>query len=296
MNIIDGKKIAEEIGEEIKKEVVRLKQDYDITPGLAVILVGDNPASVVYVRNKRRMCEKLGIYSEEHRLPADVGIVKLMDLINYLNHNPKVHGILVQLPLPEGLNADTVIREISMYKDVDGFSPVNMGRLLLGNPVFVPCTPLGVQELLKRSGISPNGKNVTIIGRSNIVGKPLAALLMQRGEWADATVTVCHSRTEDLPEITRRTDILVVAMGKPMFVTGEMVKEGAVVIDVGINRVEDLTTEKGYRLVGDVDFDSVAPKCSYITKVPGGVGPMTVAMLMYNTVKAARICAGEIKI
>lgn len=296
MEIIDGKKIAGEIEEEIKEEVIRLKKRYNITPGLAVILVGNNPASVVYVRNKRRMCERIGLYSEEHRLPVDVGITKLVEMVNYLNHNPKVHGILVQLPLPEGLNADAVIREISVYKDVDGFSPINIGRLLLGNPVFVPCTPLGIQELLKRNKISPRGKNVTIIGRSNIVGKPLAALLMQKGDWADATVTVCHSRTEGLPEMVKRADILVVAIGKPRFVTGQMVKEGAVVIDVGINRVEDPATEKGYRLVGDVDFDSVAPKCSYITKVPGGVGPMTVAMLMYNTVRAARISAGEIKV
>lgn len=277
--IIDGKAVAAEIYEELRPRVSRLITS-GCQPGLAVVLVGNNPASQVYVRNKEKACEKLGIRSFRYHLSETTEIAKLVELIDSLNANPEVHGILVQLPLPPHVEEREVLYRIAPEKDVDGFHPYNLGRLMIGDPLFLPCTPWGVQELLVRYGIEVEGKHVVIVGRSNIVGKPLAMMLVQKAKGANATVTVCHTRTVGLSEHTKRADILVVACGSPGAVTGDMVKEGVVVIDVGINRV-------GEKLVGDVDFESVAPKASYITPVPGGVGPMTVAMLMANTVKAA---------
>lgn len=277
--IIDGKAVAAEIYEELRPRVSRLIAS-GCQPGLAVVLVGNNPASQVYVRNKEKACEKLGIRSFRYHLSETTEIAELVELIDSLNANPEVHGILVQLPLPPHVEEREVLYRIAPEKDVDGFHPYNLGRLMIGDPLFLPCTPWGVQELLVRYGIEVEGKHVVIVGRSNIVGKPLAMMLVQKAKGANATVTVCHTRTVGLSEHTERADILVVACGSPGAVTGDMVKEGVVVIDVGINRV-------GEKLVGDVDFESVAPKASYITPVPGGVGPMTVAMLMANTVKAA---------
>ncbi|MCS7242784.1 MAG: bifunctional methylenetetrahydrofolate dehydrogenase/methenyltetrahydrofolate cyclohydrolase FolD [Candidatus Caldatribacterium sp.] len=277
--ILDGKAAAAKIYEELQPRVSRLTS-LGYRPGLAVILVGNNPASQVYVRNKERACEKLGIRSFLHHLPEETDTVKLLELIDSLNADPAVHGILVQLPLPPHLEEREVLYRISPEKDVDGFHPYNLGRLMIGDPLFLPCTPWGVQELLVRYGIAVEGKHVVIVGRSTIVGKPLAMMLVQKAKGANATVTVCHTKTANLPEHTKRADILVAACGSPGLITGDMVREGVVVVDVGINRV-------GERLVGDVDFASVAPKASYITPVPGGVGPMTVAMLMANTVKAA---------
>lgn len=280
--IIDGKEIAEQIYKELERDIKSLKEKFEIIPGLAVILVGENPSSLVYVRNKKKTCERLGIHSEEYRFMASTHEREILKLIEQLNYNPSIHGILVQLPLPSGINPVEIQKAVSPYKDVDGFNPENMGKLLMGEAGFVPCTPLGVQELLRRSNIEISGRHVVIVGRSNIVGKPLAALLMQKEKDANATVTVCHSKSNRLKEITRTADILIVAIGKPEFLTGDMVGEGAVVIDVGINRV-------GEHIVGDVDFQGVKEKAGYITKVPGGVGPMTIAMLMSNTVKAAKL-------
>ncbi|MDZ7373633.1 MAG: bifunctional methylenetetrahydrofolate dehydrogenase/methenyltetrahydrofolate cyclohydrolase FolD [candidate division KSB1 bacterium] len=286
--IIDGKAIAAEIHAELKEEVRRLKAT-GITPGLAVILVGDDPASASYVRMKERACKELGIISFHYEFPAGTDEETICRLIRELGRDSRVHGILVQLPLPEPLEQGTVLETIPPQKDVDGLHPYNMGRLLQGTPTFIPCTPAGVQELLLRSGNSPEGKHVVVVGRSNIVGKPLAALLMQKKAGANATVTVCHSGTPDLTAQLKRADIVVAAMGVPKFITRDMVRPGCVVIDVGVNRVEDPTAERGYRLVGDVDFDSVSEVASAITPVPGGVGPMTIAMLMRNTVMAAQI-------
>lgn len=283
--IIDGKEIAEQIYKELQGDIKLLREKFDITPGLAVILVGENSSSLVYVRNKKKTCERLGINSSEYRFMASTHEMDILKLIEQLNYNPSIHGILVQLPLPNDINTTEIQKTISPYKDVDGFNPENMGKLLIGEPRFVPCTPLGIQELLVRSGIEISGKHVVIVGRSNIVGKPLAALLMQKQKNANATVTICHTGSKNLKDITKQADILVVAIGKPHFLTQDMVREGAVVIDVGINRVGD-------RLVGDVDFASVKEKAGFITKVPGGVGPMTIAMLMYNTVKAAKLVCG----
>ncbi len=288
--IIDGKAIATEIREGLKREVEALRQQ-GIAPGLAVVLVGDNPASVTYVRMKEKACDELGIASFHHDLPAGVSQGELLSLIDQLADDDRVHGILVQLPLPDHINAEAVIEAIPPEKDVDGFHPTNLGKLLQGAETFVPCTPAGIQELLLRSGHSPEGKHVVIVGRSNIVGKPLAALLMQKKPGANATVTVCHSGTSDLSEQTRSADILVAAMGVPRFIKREMVRPGAVVIDVGVNRVDDPSAKRGYRLVGDVDFDEVSEVAAAITPVPGGVGPMTIAMLMRNTVLAARRAA-----
>ncbi len=285
--IIDGKAIAGQIQEEVNREVKELEKA-GVTPGLAVILVGNNPASVSYVRMKEKACKELGIVSFRYDLPADTPEEELLGLIRKLAQTPEVHGILVQLPLPDGLSQERVLEAIPPEKDVDGLHPFNVGKLLEGAPTFVPCTPAGIQELLVRSGNSPEGKHVVVMGRSNIVGKPLAALLMQKRRGANATVTVCHSRTSDLAAITRLADILVAAVGVPRFVTADMIRPGCVVIDVGVNRVEDPTVERGYRLVGDVDFDGVSQIAKAITPVPGGVGPMTIAMLMRNTVLAAR--------
>ncbi len=284
--IIDGKAISAQVLDGLEPRIAKLKSE-GITPKLDVILVGENPASESYVRGKERASERLGIESHTHRLPESTSQDEVLDLVITLNEEPRVQGILVQLPLPEHIRESTVIESVLPSKDVDGFSPVNSGRLLAGEDCFAPATPSGIVELLLRSGNPPDGKHVVIVGRSNIVGKPLAALLMQKREGANATVTVCHSRTRDIEVHTRNADILVAAIGRPNFVTGDMVKDGAVVIDVGINRVDDASAKRGYRLVGDVLFEEVKEKARAITPVPGGVGPMTIAMLMSNTVKAA---------
>ncbi len=277
--LIDGKGIAEQVKEELKPRIAYLTAK-GCQPGLAVVLVGDNPASQVYVRNKEKACEKLGIASWKYHLPADTPFAEVLQLVEDLNRNPQVHGILVQLPLPPQIPEREILYRISPDKDVDGFHPYNLGRLMIGDPLFLPCTPWGVQELLIRSKIEVEGKNVVIVGRSNIVGKPLAMLLVQKAKGANATVSLCHTRTPNLAEYTRKADILVAACGVPEMIHGDMVKEGVVVIDVGINKVGD-------RLVGDVEFEGVSRRASSITPVPGGVGPMTIAMLMANTVKAA---------
>ncbi len=285
--IIKGSEIAASIKEGLKADIEEMISA-DNKPGLAFVLVGDNPSSKVYVRMKNRACEELGIHSITHTLPGDTREEDLLKLISDLNGDPLVHGILVQLPLPGHIDETIVISSIDPVKDVDGFHPVNMGRLVKGSSLLKPCTPYGIQVLLEKIGVSVGGKHVVIVGRSNIVGKPLANLLLLKQEGANATVTVCHSATPDISYFTRMADILVVAIGKPEFVRGEMVKPGVIVIDVGINRVDDSSTEKGYRLVGDVDFNEVKEVAAAITPVPGGVGPMTIAMLMKNTVTAAR--------
>ena len=285
--IIDGKSIAAAIREEVKDATAGLKAK-GVTPGLAVVLVGDDPASQVYVRNKHKACEAAGVASFEHALPASTPESELLALIQQLNEDPAVHGILVQLPLPRGISEERIIDAIDPAKDVDGLTAVNQGRLLAGKDTLEPCTPQGCRELLLRSGHDPAGKHVVIVGRSNLVGKPLAAMLMQKAPGGNATVTVCHSRTPDVAAHTREADIVVAAIGVAGFITADMLREGTVVIDVGINRVEDPAAKKGYRLVGDVDYAGAAPKTAAITPVPGGVGPMTVAMLLQNTLKAAR--------
>ena len=277
-NIIDGKAISATIRSEIKEEVIVFEKEHGFRPGLAVIIVGEDPASQVYVRNKRRACEEVGFYSEAYELPATTTQEELNALVDKLNANDNIHGILCQLPLPKHLDENEVILRIDPKKDVDAFHPVNVGRIMIGDYSFLPCTPAGVMALLERSGIEISGKECVVVGRSNIVGKPQAMLLLH----ANGTVTVCHSRTKDLAEVCRRADILVAAIGKADFFTADMVKEGAVVIDVGMNRRTD------GKLTGDVDFESVAPKASYITPVPGGVGPMTITMLMQNTLTAAK--------
>ncbi len=282
--IIDGKKISMDIREELRPRV-DLLTDKGAKPGLAVVLVGDDPASQVYVRNKERACEKLGILSVKHDLSQETSQEELLALVENLNQDPSIHGVLVQLPLPSHINEKEILYAISPEKDVDGFHPQNLGRLVIGDPLFLPCTPWGVQELLLRSGVQVEGKNVVIFGRSNIVGKPLTMMLIQKAKGANATVTVCHTRTRNPEFFTRSADILIAAAGSPGLVTSEMVKEGAVVIDVGINKVND-------RLVGDVDFEGVSKVASLITPVPGGAGPMTIAMLMANTVKAAEYRIG----
>ncbi|MCK4948130.1 MAG: bifunctional methylenetetrahydrofolate dehydrogenase/methenyltetrahydrofolate cyclohydrolase FolD [Candidatus Aureabacteria bacterium] len=286
--IIDGKKIAAEIRGELKSSVSAIKEKTGVVPGIAVLLIGDNPASKVYVSMKEKACKELGIYSEKHLIDKTVTTEELIKKIEELNNSSKIHGVLVQLPLPDHVCEKDVLEAVSVDKDVDCFHPYNVGRMLIGNPAFLPCTPAGVQELLVRSGISPEGKNVVIIGRSNIVGKPLFSILCQKAKNANATVSMCHSRTKNLHEIASQADILIAAIGRPEFVKAGMVKPGAVVIDVGVNRVEDTSREKGYRLTGDVDFEAVKEKASAITPVPGGVGPMTIAMLMKNTVAACR--------
>lgn len=284
--IIDGTLIAQQIMEELKPRIARLLEKA-VIPGLSVIIMGEDPASLSYVKSKGKACERLGMRSETIMLSETTSQADLMTVIFNLNVNPKVHGILVQLPLPKHINEDAVLEAINPEKDVDGFSPINMGRLLAGGECFKPCTPNGVMELMARYDIDPAGKHAVIIGRSNIVGKPMAALLIQKKKGADATVTICHSRTKKMSAITKKADILISAIGSPGFVKADMVKKGAVVIDVGINRVEDKSAEKGYRLVGDVDFDAVKEVASAITPVPGGVGKTTIAMLMLNTVQAA---------
>ena len=286
--LIDGKAISATIKEEVKTALEALTPRVGRPPGLAVVLVGDDPASATYVRGKRKTCAALGIRSIAHDLDASTDRDTVLGLVRSLSEDAAVDGILVQSPLPPHLDEHEVVNLISPDKDVDGFHPINVGKLLIGEPTFVSCTPAGVQELLARSGVETRGAHVVIIGRSTIVGKPLAALLMQKADGADATVTVCHSRTRRLAEITRTADILVAAIGRARFVTADMVRPGAVVIDVGVNRVEDASAKRGYRLVGDVDFDAVVEVASKITPVPGGVGPMTIAMLMRNTLTAYR--------
>lgn len=285
--IIDGKKIAAEIRAEAAAAAAELSRA-GAPPGLAVVLVGDNPASLSYVAAKERACAACGIRSFPVRLPADTSQERLLAEVARLNADPAVDGILVQLPLPRGLDEQAVIRAIDPAKDVDGFHPVSLGRLVIGLDTFVPCTPAGIVELLLRSGVDPAGKHAVVVGRSNIVGKPVAALLARKARGGNATVTLCHTATPDLAAFTRTADILVVAAGRPGTVGAGMVKPGAVVIDVGVNRVPDPARASGYRLVGDVDFDAVAPVASLVTPVPGGVGPMTITMLLANTLKAAR--------
>ena len=282
--VVMGKAIRAEVGEEVKGFLAR-----GIKPGLAVVLVGEDAASQVYVRSKGKACEEAGMHSVTIRLPAVSSQVELLATIDRLNADPAIHGMLVQLPLPKAMNSDQVLRRIDPRKDVDGFHPENVGKLVTGDPTaFRPATPYGVQQMLIRSGVETRGAHAVIVGRSNIVGKPMANLLIQQGAGGDATVTVCHSRTRDLPGITRQADILVAAIGKPEFVKGDWVKPGAVVIDVGINRVDDTSHPKGYRLVGDVAFEAAREIASAITPVPGGVGPMTIAMLLVNTLQAAK--------
>ena len=284
--ILDGTVIAKAIRQEVAAEVSRLRSK-GRKPGLAAVLVGEDPASAVYVRSKGKACEEAGMHSVTIRLPADTPEAELLDTVDRLNADPEINGILVQLPLPKHINSEKVLRRIDPSKDVDGFHPVNVGKLVTGDKAaFRPATPYGVQQMLIRSGIETKGAHAVIVGRSNIVGKPMASLLIQQGPGGDATVTVCHSRTRDLPSVTRLADILIAAIGKPEFVTADMVRPGAVVIDVGINRVDDASRPRGYRLVGDVAYDSVAQIASAITPVPGGVGPMTIAMLLQNTLQA----------
>ena len=281
--IIDGKALAQTIREGIAEEVRLLEKDTGIKPGLAAVLVGDDPASAVYVRNKRIACEKAGLYPEEYLLPVSTTQDALLKLIHQLNVDSRIHGILVQLPLPQGIDSQAILQAVSPEKDVDGFHPVNVGRLVAGDPVFIPCTPKGVIQMIDSTGQDIVGKRAVVIGRSNIVGKPVAMLLLHR----HATVTICHSRTKDLPGVVREADILIAAIGKPLFVIPDMVKEGAIVIDVGINRLAD------GKLVGDVDFDRVKERAGWITPVPGGVGPMTIAMLLHNTLESAKRSAGK---
>ena len=290
--IIDGKKVAAEIRQEVKQDVDELKAR-GITPGLAVVLVGDNPASAVYVRMKVKACEEVGIYSRVIRLPQETSQSELESVVDDLNEDEAIHGMLVQLPLPPQIEEKPIIWRIAPEKDVDGFQPMNVGRMMIGDPdAFRPATPAGVIELLMRSGHNPEGKRVTIVGRSNIVGRPLAVLLSQKMRGGNATVTLAHSRTPELPAVLREADILVAAIGVAEFVKGDSVKPGAVVIDVGVNRVDDPSSEKGYRLVGDVAFDEVSRIAGAITPVPGGVGPMTIAMLLTNCVTATRRISG----
>ena len=282
-NIMDGKAVARNIREGLKEEVEGLKKKR-IHPGLAVVLVGENPASMVYVKNKGEACRSAGIYSEEHKLPAETKEADLLGLINQLNKDPRIHGILVQLPLPAHINKDRILASVSPEKDVDGFHEINMGRLLIGQEGLVPCTPLGIMQLLEHYHIPVEGRFAVVVGRSNIVGKPVAMMLLQR----NATVTICHTRTKNMGEVCRMADILIAAAGRPGMITADMIREGAVVIDVGINRLDT------GKLTGDVDFESASKRAGWITPVPGGVGPMTIAMLLYNTVKAAKMVAGGI--
>ncbi len=273
---------------ELGSEITTLKKK-GVTPGLAVVLVGDNPASQVYVRMKGKACEEAGLYHETIKLPKDTSEADLMSLLERLNVDPKIHGILVQLPLPRQIDTNRALHRIDPRKDVDGFHPENVGKVAVGDPTgFRPATPYGVQQLLIRTGVETKGAHAVVVGRSNIVGRPMAALLLQDGPGGNATVTVCHSRTRNIEQYTRQGDILIVAIGKPEFVTGDMVKPGGVVIDVGVNRVDDPSRKQGYRLVGDVKFQEAKKVASAITPVPGGVGPMTITMLLYNTVQAAR--------
>jgi methylenetetrahydrofolate dehydrogenase (NADP+)/methenyltetrahydrofolate cyclohydrolase len=287
-NLIDGKAIAAKIKDELKDDVAALAKE-GITPGLAAVLIGEDPASKIYVRNKARACKKIGLFSEVIKRPTEFKREELIALVDELNGRADIHGILIQSPLPKHLDELEAVLRINPMKDVDGFHPMNVGQMLLGSPIFLPCTPYGIVKMLEYIEVDPKGKKVVILGRGNIVGKPLAAILMQKWNGANATVTVCHTGTSDIPAETRQADILVAAMGRPKFVTGDMIKDGAVIIDVGVNRVDDPSHDKGYYICGDVDFEGCLEKASMITPVPGGVGPMTIAMLMYNTVRAAKL-------
>jgi methylenetetrahydrofolate dehydrogenase (NADP+)/methenyltetrahydrofolate cyclohydrolase len=284
--IIDGKAIADAMKKEIAAEVAGMLDKGMDAPHLAAVIVGEDGASKTYVASKEKACQSVGMTSSVYRLPEKTTEEELLNLINFLNNDEEIDGYIIQLPLPKHINETKVIHSINPKKDVDGFTPHNIGLMQLGEPCFLPATPAGIMELLKRSGIETVGKRVVVLGRSNIVGTPISVMLSRKG--ADATVTICHSKTENLPEITRQADILVVAIGKPKFLKADMVKPGAVVIDVGIHRIEDNTTEKGYRIEGDVDFDEVAKVASKITPVPGGVGPMTIVELLYNTLQAKK--------
>ena len=289
--IISGTEVAKEIREELKREVAELKEKHNVTPGLVTILVGEDPASVSYVTAKQKTSHELGFYSVQDSQPADISEDELLKLIDKYNKDPEIHGILVQLPLPKHIDEGKILYAIDPKKDVDGFHPVNVGKLMIGEPDYLPCTPAGIQQLLIRSGTKIEGAEVVVVGRSNIVGKPIANILLQKREGANATVTVCHTRTKDMVSHTKRADILIVAAGKPKAITADMVREGTVVIDVGVNRIGK-TPEGKAILCGDVDFEAVKEKASAITPVPGGVGPMTITMLMMNTVKAAKLAAG----
>lgn len=291
-SIIDGKAIAEALRENVKESVSERASQGLPVPGLVTVIIGDNPASKVYVRMKQKACQEAGIFSVGHELPADATQEEVESLVRTLNADPQIHGVLVQLPLPAGLDEERVLNTISLQKDVDGFHPINIGRLAQKGrePLFVPATPSGVMELLEQSGTKVEGANAVVLGRSNIVGMPVSLLLVR----ANATVTICHSRTVDLPDVIRRADILVAAIGKPEFVRGDWIKPGATVIDVGVNRVEDATQKRGYRLVGDVAYDEALEVAGAITPVPGGVGPMTIAMLLKNTLRAARLADKKI--
>lgn len=289
--IISGTEIAKEIREELKEEVKTLKEKHGVTPGLVTVLVGENPASVSYVTAKQKTAKELGFYSIQDSQPADISEESLLSLIGKYNEDPQIHGILVQLPLPKHVDESKVLYAIDPKKDVDGFHPVNVGKLMIGEADYLPCTPAGIQQMLIRTGVQTEGAEVVVVGRSNIVGKPIANILIQKQKGANSTVTICHTRTRDMAAHTRRAEILIVAAGAPNAVTADMVKEGAVVIDVGVNRIG--VTESGKaKLCGDVDFDAVKEKAGAITPVPGGVGPMTITMLMMNTVKAAKLAAG----
>src|SRR4030043_2026762 len=289
--LIKGSEISKQIKEELKREVALLKEKYNIVPGLTTVLVGQDEASKVYVGAKEKACKELAMYSERNDIPADTTEADLLALIDRLNNDNKIHGILVQLPLPKHINAAKVLYAIDPNKDVDGFHPVNVGKMIIGEPCFLPCTPHGILELLIRSGVETSGADVVVVGRSNIVGKPIANMMIQKRKGGNATVTVCHTGTKDIASHTRRADILIVAAGKPKTITADMVKEGVVVIDVGVNRL-GMTPEGKAKLGGDGDFEGVKEKASAITPVPGGVGPMTITMLMMNTIKAAKVAAG----
>lgn len=286
MNIIDGKKVASEIREDLKRKIALLTESGKNIPGLVAILVGDNPASQVYVSSKSKACIEIGIRSKVERLSADISEEVLLSLVKKYNDDDDYHGILVQLPLPKHINENKVIETISPLKDVDGFHPLSVGKLVIGQDTYYPCTPAGIQELLKYYKIETKGKHVVVVGRSNIVGKPIANIMVQKREYANSIVTICHSAAKDLKQYTKSADILIAAIGQANFITQDMIKEGTVVIDVGINRVEDSSSPKGYKIVGDVDFENVSKIASFITPVPGGVGPMTIAMLLNNTYKS----------
>jgi methylenetetrahydrofolate dehydrogenase (NADP+)/methenyltetrahydrofolate cyclohydrolase len=289
MQLLDGKKIASEIRKELKEKIDDLKSKGKSVPGLVAILVGENPASQIYVTSKSKACEEIGMKNKVEKFPSTLSEKELISIIEKYNTDNEFHGILVQLPLPKHINENKIIESISPKKDVDGFHPMSVGNLVIGKETFVSCTPAGIQELLKRYYINTRGKHVVVVGRSNIVGKPIANLMLQKNDYANSIVTVCHSAASDISYYTKQADILIAAIGQPEMIKGDMVKEGVVVIDVGINRIEDKTSSKGYRIVGDVAFDEVAEKASFITPVPGGVGPMTIAMLLSNTFKAYKL-------
>jgi len=285
--LIDGKAIARQVRAELKEDIESLKTR-GVTPGLAAVLIGDDPASHIYVRNKEKACKKVGIYSEVIRQPADFPETELIQLIDELNARSDIHGILIQSPVPNHIDEPAMVLRIDPAKDVDGFHPQNVGKMLLGAPTFLPCTPLGIVRMLQEIEVDPRGKKTVVLGRGNIVGKPLAAMLMQKQPGCNATVTICHTGTADIPNETRQADILIAAIGRTKFVGPDMIKNGAIIIDVGVNRVDDASREKGYYICGDVDFEGCLEKASMITPVPGGVGPMTIAMLLHNTVQAAK--------